>query len=312
MVRQKKIELTIPTIDLSLAKRIKGGYILYGGELEASFCVADGPGDNYPNADDGWTPDINPRDPRDFEDYDFSQDNDGNDSDFSIIQDDDYGYSQHEGVQHDGGLPGPDENLGALSKDSLVSDGIVSQLLAGSGVDYQFNQDWLDEKSLGSAIGATIYAGQSLPDGSIAEHDTIVLSPDATVATVNEELFHIWQGANCYNGDGFPTDHSTGPMELMAAIFDYIYDIQFGNGKYGDENDDKYLPNQLWILLEGLVSVSGDEFDFNGFLKEWNDSYFEDWKAFYRGKGYGHGNLDDWDWKWEDAYEWWMNTWGQQ
>lgn len=49
----------------------------------------------------------------------------------------------------------------------------------------------------------------------------------------------------------------------MAAVFDYIYDIQFGNGKYGNE------------------------FDFNGFLEAWNDTYFDAWKDFYSGKGMG-------------------------
>lgn len=47
------------------------------------------------------------------------------------------------------------------------------------------------------------------------------------------------------------------------------------------------MPEQLWILLESLVSLPGDEFDFNGFLEAWNDTYFDAWKDFYSGKGMG-------------------------
>lgn len=71
------------------------------------------------------------------------------------------------------------------------------------------------------------------------------------------------------------------------------------------------MPEQLWILLESLVSLPGDEFDFNGFLEAWNDTYFDAWKDFYSGNGYGSGNLEDWEWNWEDAYDWWMSTWNR-
>ena len=47
------------------------------------------------------------------------------------------------------------------------------------------------------------------------------------------------------------------------------------------------MPEQLWILLESLVSLPGNEFDFNGFLEAWNDTYFDAWKDFYSGKGMG-------------------------
>ena len=50
------------------------------------------------------------------------------------------------------------------------------------------------------------------------------------------------------------------------------------------------MPEQLWILLESLVSLPGDEFDFNGFLEAWNDTYFDAWKDCYSGNGYGSGN----------------------
>lgn len=312
MSQQKQIKLTIPTIDLVLLKKLKGGYSLYGGELDAAYCIEDGPEDNYPDADDGWEPDINTRDPREFEDYDFSQDTDGVISDFTISQEDDHRDSQHEEKQHSDGIFGPNAIIGSLSNDSIITDEIASQLLAGTGIDYVFNQSWLDEKSNGLALGATIYAGRPLPDGSIAEHDTIILSPNATVATINEELFHIWQGANCYNGNSFPTNHSTGPMELMVGVFGFIFDTLFGNGIYNDENDDRAMPSSLLYLLVQNVSLDGRGFDIDGFINNWDDSIFDDWKECYNGKGYGSGTLDDWEWNWKDAYNWWINTWNKE
>ena len=75
MEQVRKIELSIPTIDLSLLKKLKGGYTFYGGELDPAYCYADGPSDNYPDAaDDGWRPEFDFADPSDFQDYDFSKD----------------------------------------------------------------------------------------------------------------------------------------------------------------------------------------------------------------------------------------------
>ena len=310
MLQRNQIVLTIPTIDLSLLKRIKGGYSpdsyydqydndniysqanydpendSYGlGELEPSVCKPNEPLDEF-----------------EYEDPEFPEQDEPDD-----YQNED---SRTNGL-NDNGNSGPDGIISGLSKDTVVTNEILSQILAGTGIDYQFNQAWLDAKSKGGALGAVIYEGQLLPDGRVATHDTIILSDKATISTLNEELFHIWQGANCYNGDGFPTDHSTGPMELMAAVFDYIYDIRFGNGIYGDEADDKNMPDELWIELVKCVSLSGDEFDFNMFLEAWNDTLFDAWKDLYHGKGYGSGNLEDWEWNWEDAYDWWMSTWNR-
>ena len=169
MKQRKKVELTIPTIDLSLLKKLKGGYSFYGGELDPAICVDDGPDDNYPDADDGWEPDFDPADHSDSEDYDFSRDDDNLDSQFEGNHNDNNQSSEGDGVLHQ------------LTNDTLLSDALLSRLLEGTGINYQYNQAWLDEKSGGGALAATRFAGDVLPDGSIATHDTIILGGQCNV-----------------------------------------------------------------------------------------------------------------------------------
>lgn len=297
MRTQGTIQLRIPTIDLSLTKRLKGGYILYGGELEPAVCEADGPNDSYPDADDEWEPDFDLLDPQDFKDYDFSQEDDSYYDNYSDFQRD----------ENDGHATGV---IPPLSADTILNEVIISHILQGQNIGFMFDSDLKQEHS---ALGYTRFVGQTLPDGSIAERDTIVLSDEATLATLNEELFHVWQGHHCYNGDGFPSE-ATAPMELMMAVFDFIYDSEYGNGIYSDEEDDKGMGDSLWRLLLDHQILDDDfnviGFDFDGFIDAWDRSYYEDWKEFYSGEAYGRGSDDNWDWNWAEAYEWWQGVWG--
>lgn len=313
MEQKNQIKLTIPTIDLSLLKRMKGGYSLYGGEIEAAYCEADGPGNNYPDADDGWTPKIDTLDPKEFEDYDFSQDNDGEDSDFSIIgsdfsniQEDDNLDSQHEeGQQDNNEVSGPDDIAATLSGDSLMTDEIVSQLLAGTGIDYQFNQEWLDEKCKGnySALGAALFSGDVLPDGTIATHDTIILGNNATYDAYLEELFHIWQGNTLYHGEGSPR-HSTSAMEFMEATFEYIGGLFEGN--YLNPSGSDALPLNFIEVIYDCFNFDEENpvFNWESFFAEWDRSFFEAWDSLHDSDPYGRGDDQDFEWDWRAAYEW--------
>ena len=264
MERQTKIKLGIPTIDLSLLKKIRGGYMLYGGELDPAYCIADRAVDSYPDADGGETPDFNIGDPDDFTDHDFVKDE---------IE-----------SQHENGRPDNDftSNPEKLSPDMPLTPELVSRLLAGKEIGFMFDQSFLDNKSKhpGAAQGCVIFEGQKLPDGTIAEHDTIILGESATMSTINEELFHIWQGKNCFTGDGKPNE--------------------------------KEMPKELMFLLSGLVSLDGHQFDFDGFIEKWDDSLFERWKEMYVEHPYGQGTDNDWQWNWSKAYDWWKGIWEQR
>lgn len=72
----EKIKLAIPTINLLECRRLKGGYHdeFYGNELDASCCIADGPGDDYPDVED-QEPEYDPSDNNEYCDRDEDLDN---------------------------------------------------------------------------------------------------------------------------------------------------------------------------------------------------------------------------------------------
>lgn len=274
MEQRKKIELTIPTIDLSLLKKLKGGY-----DLSPAYCI-----DTY---DPHW----------------YADTDDGRDDE--QIHEDDNMDSQHE-YEH-----GQTDDQGGEDKpaNTVVGDAFMSNLLEGTNIDYQFNQKWVNEKARGEAKGTVVYEGQTLPDGSIAEHDTIILGDNATEATVYEELFHIWQGENCYNGDGFPSE-ATSAMELMDSVFDFIFDQLYGDGIWPDSDGEQYMPGDIQELI--FEHLGPDGFDMDGFINDWNDgSYFDSWQDAYPGHPYGRGSDDDWEWNWAEAYAWWSQILGR-
>ena len=263
MVQRKKIELTIPTIDLSLLKKIKGGY-----SIDPAYCI------------------------------------DSNDSHWYVDKED---YRDEEQVQLDDNIDSQYESV-QENESNQYSDSSILQLLKNSGVSYQFNQSWLNEKSKANALGAVVYKGDTLPDGSIAEQDTIILGNNATESTVREELFHIWQGKYCYEGDGLPTE-ATGAMELMDSVFDYVFDQLYGDGYWPSSDTEQNIPSDIQELI--MEHLNGNTFDVDGFAKDWDEgSYFESWKGLYEGHLYGSGSDDDFNYKWSDAYNWWLDILG--
>lgn len=283
MQQQKKIELTIPTIDLTLARRLKGGYT-----LEPSYCIADR--DEYGHDDE--------EDQREHDDWwRYGDDADERDRDDDMRDND----SDHEGDYH-GDDGGPDEKI---DKNTPLTDELIKQIIGDRNVDYLVNDEWLSSRTGGDGRGAVRYAGQELPDGSIAQQDTIILSENATVGVLLEELFHCWQGENCYDGDGFPSE-ATSAMELMDTVFDTIYDM-IDHGNYAISSDGSYgsLPFELVDALYGCYDFDSGFFDWDRFFDDWKPDYFQDWKDQHDGTPYGRGNDDHWDWNWRDAHDWW-------
>ena len=258
--------------------------------MEPSYCIADREGYGGDDEDD-------PREQDEW--WRYGDDADARERDDAWQQDDD---SAHEGDYHDteNGTEEP------INPNTLLTPDLIEKLIGDQTVAYLFNNAWLDKVSLGKdARGSVLYAGQTLPDGSIAQCDTIILAENATVGVLLEELFHIWQGKNCYNGSGFPNE-ATSAMELMDKVFDTIYDM-IENGNYAIPSDGTYgsLSPDLADIIFDCFDFNDRSFDWEQFYDEWNRSFFFQWKETNARGPYGRGTDDDWEWNWRDAHDWW-------
>ena len=289
-----KIKLSIPTIDFAILKKMKGGYILYGGELDASYCETDGPADSYPTVEDDWNPSFNFADPEDFVDYDLSKDDEDNED---IDSRDDRNNT----------LGGSEIDIDNLPLDTLLTEKLVSQILNGKGIDYIFSQEILSELSRGQETNACVrYAGELLPDGTVLENHTIIIGNNADLNTLQHELFHVWQGTHLYIGDGIAST-ATSAMEFMRCTLEYIDELQMGHFLYGGALDT--LPTEFLYLLQDCVTADVDKeeysFDWQMFFDNWNRDYFEQWDSLHASDGNGRGYDDGFVWDWVAAHEWW-------
>ena len=300
---KSNIILEIPTIDLVECRKFKGGYNEYwGGVLDPGYCEADGPGDGYSDTDDEWLPDddfVNPENDEELKDDESQSDED----------------ARHDGEddRSNDGNNDSDNSDDNITKETPLTADLVSRILQGTGINFVFDQGFLDNKSGNQkANGALVFAGQTLPNGEIAEKDTIVLGTNATVGTLLEEMFHSWQADNLYTIDGSPDDIIS-PMEFMHKTFDAIFDFLSGDVTGGDGNDEIALPQEWLMFIMDCYNWNPDNplFDWETFFQGWDDNYFDQWKELHDGTPYGQGDDTNWDWDWEDAKDWWDEHYGQ-
>ena len=299
-----RIRLALPTIDLLECKKFKGGYheesiydtdnyypeegdsAIYGGEIDPAIVYGDSTDDNYCREDD----------------FDRDDNRDDNQNE----------YDRYENDREDD-IEDRDNHNNDITTDTILSPMLVSLILKDKSINYLFDQNYIDQKSSGNiAYGMIIFSGNLLPNGTVAQVDTIVLGDNATVGTLLEEIFHCWQGNNLYDGTGSPSE-ATSAMEFMHKTFGAIYDFLDGDVTWGDASDEAALPQEWLLHIMECYNWNSEnpQFDWNNFIQGWNVDYFDQWLNMYDEHPYGRGNDDHWKWDWQEAKEYYESIYGK-
>lgn len=300
MRRIEKIRLAIPTIDLLECKRFKGGYFELYGELEESRCVADGPGNDYPDADDGWEPDYDFATPGEYMDYLESQDADdenyadGIDREPGVDNAGDSGSQQ--AINYDGSVPVEMKN----QIEQLLQK--LPGLIANQNVAILYNQDLLSSLDGGvGAAGTYLREGYVLPDGTIVEQDTILLGDKSNMSTVQEELIHCWQENNCISEGKTPGDVLSA-MEFQAAVYMDLLGIVENQDFLVDNVMGDYYPDFLTNCFRdgNVFTFDFEHFNYEYFIEHFRE-FYEQWLDHYSpAHPYGKGNDEYYDWNWDE------------
>ena len=208
MVRQKKIELTIPTIDLSLAKRIKGGYSPSVYDIEPSYCYG-----SYDTDDDD-------DDPRDHDD-DYRRDFEENDdNDYESSQQNDHDDSAHEDDNHEPQNENPpiETKLGNITLVNFSNENVQFIINSINNLPTMYHDLNVRIESKSISNGSANF----LP-GVI----TLGLNSDGTVnvGSLHEELNHTLQHQK-YGDD--MTSHSRSAFEYQAKMMEDLVQQAFG------------------------------------------------------------------------------------
>lgn len=297
MNSNEKIKLAIPTIDLLKCKRFKGGYFeLYGGVIDEAICEADGPGDDYPDADDGWEPEYDFADPEEYLEYLDTENEDyadGIDRGYDATPESNPGTQQ--AVNYDESVPEDMKN----QIDSLLKN--LPEVIANQNVDITYNPELLallNEK----AAGAYLREGFTLPDGTRVEKDTILLGDNSNMSTVQEELIHCWQENNCIP-DGLTPEDVLSAMEFQAAVYmDLMNLIESQTFPVRCEMGDFYSDFLTDCFKDGDgFTFDLEHFDFEYFIEHFRE-YYEHWLDYYENHHYGTGSDESYDWNWDELF----------
>ena len=300
MRRIEKIRLAIPTIDLLECKRFKGGYFELYGQLDGARCVADGPGKDYPDADDGWEPEYDFATPGEYVEHLESQ---GADSE-----------NHADGIDREPGVDnaGDSGSQQAINYDGSVRVEMKNQieqllqklpgLIANQNVAILYNQDLLSSLDGGvGAAGTYLREGYVLPDGTIVEQDTILLGDKSNMSTVQEELIHCWQENNCISEGKTPGDVLSA-MEFQAAVYMDLLGIVENQDFLVDNVMGDYYPDFLTNCFRdgNVFTFDFDHFNYEYFIEHFRE-FYEQWLNHYDPTHpYGKGNDEHYDWNWDE------------
>jgi hypothetical protein len=290
MRRIEKIRLTIPTIDLLECKRFKGGYFeLYDGQLDGAYCVADGPRNDYADADDGWEPDYDIANPGEYMDHLESQEADNENYADGIDQ-------EPEANNVSWSVPGEMRN----QIEQLLAK--LPDLISNQNVEIVYNQGLLGLLDGGKgAAGTYLREGFILPDGTKVERDTILLGDNANMSTVHEELIHCWQENNCIAEGKTPGDVLSA-MEFQAAVYmDLIGIVENQDFLVDNVMGDYYSDFLTNCFREGNVfTFDFEHFNYEYFIEHFGE-FYEQWLDHYGSDHpYGKGDDQHYDWNWDE------------
>ena len=301
MRRIEKIRLAIPTIDLLECKRFKGGYFeLYDGQLDGAYCVADGPRNDYPDADDGWEPDYDFATTDEYQEYLESQEGTDNENYADGIDQEPGTNKASDSVRHE------------ISYGESVSEDMKNQieqllaklpeLISNQNVEIVYNQGLVSLLDGGKgAAGTYLREGFILPDGTRVEKDTILLGDKSNMSTVHEELIHCWQENNCIAEGKTPSDVLSA-MEFQAAVYmDLIGIVENQDFLVDNVMGDYYSDFLTNCFREGNVfTFDFEHFNYEYFIEHFGE-FYEQWLGHYGSDHpYGKGDDQHYDWNWDE------------
>lgn len=253
MSLQKQIVLTIPTIDLALLKKIKGGY---SEGITPSYCI-----DHYD--DPHWYEDYNDwrggSDEGQQDDHYYDESNDGNNSGNEYG-----GFNFNNGYSIDPAL--------SVEERAIITSAMEALPLALQMQNVKIIVDAEFVRSLEYANGCFLHQGQVVrhSDGTrtVIQEDTIYLTTASTAShTLWEESLHQWQYYNCLQIplDSLSDDVVNSGMEIQADIIENM--MLFQNGCGIMLNDD------LTMAIIDAFNQDTKQYDIES-LSSFFDSYF--------------------------------------
>jgi hypothetical protein len=271
MLQRNQIVLTIPTIDLALLKKIKGGY---SEGITPSYC-----NDHYD--DPHWYEDYNDwregSDEGQQDNHYYDESNDGNNSGNEYG-----GFIFNNGYSIDPAL--------SVEERAIITSAMEALPLALQMQNVKIIVDAEFVSSLEMANGCFLHQGQAVRhnDGSITviQEDTIYLTDVSMAAkTLWEESLHQWQYHNCLQTplSLYPDGIVDNFMEVQVDIIQYMmlfedfmengtifsvslpYEVSSYIAQHYNEEQDRYDIESIVSFLEDHYQAAG------GFDYHWDE-----------------------------------------